>query len=100
MIRCENRLAGALLDRTGAGEAVPLRREPWHSGLFSGERHLVRLVFEGNDAHGNASRLIARLGDYEFDLPGCLVADLAVTGAFAWSGRACVEVEALVIDES
>lgn len=82
---------------TGDWEATS---EPWHGGIFSGERHLVTLRFEGSAAVASARRLLNRLEDHEFSLPGVIVADIGLAGAFARRGCRSLTIEALVIDEA
>lgn len=70
---------------------VSRARREWHSVTFAGE--VLRFRY-GLEDHAIEPRLGARLRDYEFDLPGCLVADAAVhpcAGGF--------EIELLTIGE-
>jgi hypothetical protein len=73
-------LLSALLD-LGQGKAELLHHseQPWASATFAGTRHAVRLMFNGLDAIAAGEALVDALPDHEFNLPGQLVADAAVT---------------------
>jgi len=78
-------LLRALLNRAGVPRNRILLSEfqsvEWQSLTFIGERHRLRLRIPGPDAAEVAARLIEGLEDAEFDIPGQIVADIAVTGA-------------------
>ena len=63
----------------GQAELVRHGERPWASATFSGTRHTIVLTFAGTDAIEAGERLIAALPDHEFDIPGQLVADAAVS---------------------
>ncbi len=86
---------------TGAVTVDSLAFRPWASITFSGARHRLRVVFDGAGAVGAAADLLPRLEDLEVDIPGLLLADLALLadsrsddGARAW-----LDLEALTIDD-
>ncbi len=75
-----SRLREALL-ALAAGQPKILRHDEtsWASITFAGARHRVELTFEGGEAVEAGERFIAFLPEHEFEIPGQLVADAAVT---------------------
>jgi len=75
-----SRLREALL-ALAEGRATVHRHDEtsWASITFAGARHRLQLVFEGSDAVEAGERFIAFLPEHEFEIPGQLVADAAVT---------------------
>ena len=70
----------------------------WHSLTFVGERHTAILRLTGTDALCAAQRLSDGLPDAEFDLPGHIVADIAIAGMREDDdGSVVVGIEALTI---
>lgn len=63
----------------GHGEVTEHRAKNWASITFQGQRHKLVLDFEGAAAVEAGEDLIARLPDYEFEIPGQLVADAVIT---------------------
>lgn len=63
----------------GHGTVAEHRAKPWASITFQGARHKLVLDFEGAAAVEAGEDLIARLPDHEFEIPGQLVADAAIT---------------------
>jgi hypothetical protein len=63
----------------GHGTLVSHDEKAWASITFSGTRHAVVLEFCGPDAVAGGEELIERLPDYEFAIPGQLVADATIT---------------------
>src|SRR5688572_24932100 len=51
----------------------------WASVTFAGARHRLELLFDGDEAIEAGELFIAVLPEHEFDIPGQLVADAAVT---------------------
>ena len=73
----------------------------WQSLIFTGERHVIALRIVGHGAEDVVDRLTSGLADAEFEIPGHIVADIAVSqpprhGA---DGSIEVELEALTIAE-
>ena len=75
-----SRLREALLE-LAQGQATILSHDEksWASVTFAGARHRLELLFEGDEAIDAGELFIALLPEHEFDLPGQLVADAAVT---------------------
>ena len=63
----------------GQATIVSHDEKSWASITFAGTRHRLELVFEGSAAIEAAELFIAFLPEHEFDIPGQLVADAAVT---------------------
>ena len=75
-----DRVRAALMGLTGGhGTMVTHTEKAWASITFAGTRHEVVLEFCGPDAVAAGEALIERLSDYEFALPGQLVADATIT---------------------
>lgn len=86
----------------GQGELLVHGERPWASATFTGSRHTLRLAFAGHDAILAGETLIAALPDHEFDIPGQLVADAAVTSAehaLLPSPALIVELEILLLED-
>jgi hypothetical protein len=68
--------------RTLADDQVRLvshKQQNWASITFAGSRHEVDLLFDGDDAVEAGERFLVAFPDHEFDLPGQLVVDAAIT---------------------
>lgn len=83
-----------------------LNSEPWVSATFSGHRHWLELRLHGcaSGIPGMRDRLAASLGEAEVDLPGQVLADLALVDSaihMEQDGQAVcrVTLEALTIEE-
>jgi hypothetical protein len=73
----------------------------WQSLTLVGERHQIELRIPGPRSGKIADRLCAGLEDAEFDIPGQIVADIAVRGepVRGRDGSITVAIEALTIAE-
>ncbi|MEO7277860.1 MAG: hypothetical protein ABIW33_07550 [Sphingomicrobium sp.] len=71
----------------------------WRSLLFNGERHLIEIRIPGPYSGEIADRMIDRLEDAEFSIPGVLVADIAIAAGPrpAPDGSTSVKIEALTL---
>lgn len=96
-------LLRALLNRAGIERDRILlsdfRSVDWHSLTFSGERHEIALRIPGPDSAAIAHRLADGLADHEFDLPGHVVADIALVGERRdnCDGSCSLRIEALTV---
>ena len=84
----------------GQGEVTHHQERGWASITFSGTRHTVRMVFEGNAAIQAGENFVAALPDHEFTLSGQLVADAAITSvehSLLPEPRMLVECELLLL---
>jgi hypothetical protein len=77
------------------------RSTDWQSLVFTGERHVIALRIVGADADQALDRLTVGRADAEFDIPGHVVADIAVSRPPRRDadGAIDVELEALTIAE-
>jgi len=87
-------LTNALLKIATPAEIPESRERPWASVTFTGARHWVSLSV----GPARAAEIAAMLPDHEFDLPGHLVADIAVTGTRVDGDRTVIEIEALTVE--
>lgn len=103
MSRAASGLLRALIERTGEQPdrilLSDMRSVDWQSLTFTGETHSMRLRVLGPNALQLVRRLTLGLGDWEFSIPGHLVADIAVAGvpAAALDGSVTLAIEALTI---
>jgi hypothetical protein len=67
----------ALADRRA--EVLRHSEKAWASVIFEGSRHTLELRFDGMEAVEAGELFIAALPEYEFAIPGQLVADATVT---------------------
>lgn len=91
-------LARAAVDRDRI-LLTEFRSTDWQSLTFIGERHQFQLRATGPAATEILSRVIDGLEDVEFEVPGHLVADIAVAGEPRRDGDGSVTVgiEALTV---
>ncbi len=68
------------LDRLADGHAIVARHreKPWASITFEGDRHTVDLAFIGTPAIAAGETFIAELAEFEFAIPGIIVADASI----------------------
>lgn len=93
-------LARTLLDLAAPVDVVLHQSAvtPWSSMTFSGARHCFDLILD--DANGSqfAGKLASRLDKTDFELPGELVADLAIASHRRTSdGASHLRIEALTV---
>ena len=84
------------------GEVLSHHEKAWASITFAGARHTLTLLFAGEEAVAAGERVIAELPDHEFDIPGHIVADAAVTEAdhrLIPAPRLAVTCELLLLEE-
>ena len=97
-------LLGALLDLgEGHAELVRHAERGWASATFSGARHTVVLVFNGEPAIAAAERLIEALPAHEFTIPRSLVADanvISIDHRTLPGPTLELEVELLLLDDA
>ena len=91
-------LARAVVDRDRI-LLTEFRSVDWQSLTFIGERHEFELRVPGPDASVILSRILSGLEDSEFEIPGHLVADIAVVGEprRQLDGSVTVALEALTL---
>lgn len=84
------------------GEVLAHEERPWASITFTGALHLLTLHFEGVDAVEAGEHLIDELPEYEFTMPGHLMADAEVSGieqTMLPEPRMVVEVAILLLED-
>jgi hypothetical protein len=78
-------LLRALIARAGVNKNRILLSDvhstDWQSLTFAGERHQIALRVTGADSSEVVRRICAGLEDAEFNIPGLLVADIAIVGS-------------------
>lgn len=79
--RTHRLLARALAARFSplASDITSMSITPWESVTFSGARHQWAVTVSGDGAWPAAKAFSRTLAEAEFDLPGNIVADIAVT---------------------
>jgi hypothetical protein len=98
----QDALLRALKARVGKNQMLSVREarsESWASATFSGSRHSFAFTLSGKDAEGTASRLAEGLDAMEFDLPGHLVADIALFDRCDGPAGAMFAIEALTVED-
>ncbi len=63
----------------GRAKLISHSERNWASATFAGARHTITLAFSDVDGVAAGEDFIAMLPEHEFDIPGQLVADAAVT---------------------
>ncbi len=96
-------LLRALLARAGAQRdrflLTEFRSVDWQSLTFVGERHQFQLRITGPDPSDILTRTLSDLDEAEFEIPGHLVADIAMVGEPSRQpdGSMTVALEALTV---
>lgn len=90
---CHPRLCAAVLLKTAPSRLIETRVRNWASVTFVGARHWLRLIVPTDAAEG----LARDLPDAEFDLPGHLVADMAVVRQQPCPEGILLDLEALTV---
>lgn len=97
------RLRAALFDLTeGQAQVQAHNQQAWASITFSGARHTMDLLFEGEEAVAVAERVLDLLPEHEFAIPGQLVADASVRSVdhtLLPEPRMVVRAEFLLLEE-
>lgn len=105
MSRAAAGLLRALFDRAGNERDRILLSEihsvDWQSLTLAGERHLVTLRVPGPDAEALVHDFLSGIEDAEFNIPGHILADIAVAGIPTREPDRSVtlEIEALTVLE-
>lgn len=102
-VRTDAALLQALKDRaSGHGEVLVHAQRAWASNTFSGARHFVTVAFDGVDGVAGGEQLIGSLPDYDFAIPGQLVAGAALSSIDqrADPPRLVLELEVLLLEDS
>ena len=80
---------------------IDLQTIDWRSLTFTGERHQFHLRIPGPGSRLIADRMCSGLGDAEFNIPGAIVADIALLGepAPGPDGSIFLTIEALTVSD-
>jgi hypothetical protein len=98
-------LLRALLHRAGDQRSRILLSDicsvDWQSLTLAGERHVIGLRIGGPDAARTAAEFVDGIEEAEFDLPGYILADIAITKTPRrdGDGSMVLELEALTVVE-
>ena len=77
-----------------------VRSAPWASITFTGARHELAMKLRGDDPEKVADRFLADLDVAEFDLPGHLLADIALVARDTKPcGTVRLRLEALTVED-
>lgn len=76
-----------------------MAERPWHGLTFAGTQVSLKLTLSGQDHTTIAADVNDRLNEQEFDIPGQLVADIAVTKLMADGSRTILVIEALLLED-
>lgn len=86
-------LCAALLRMADPAHIIRSHERPWASVTFSGARHWITLHVPSD----RAGVLVAELPEADFNLPGQLVADLAITATRDLEADTQLDIEALTV---
>lgn len=94
-------LGASFASFAGTFRVAELVSRGWASVTFTGARHRVAFVLEGNGAAAAADGFLADLGEAEFDLCGHILADIARVGEerSAMGDRVALTLEALTVED-
>ena len=76
-----------------------IHERPWHSLTFSGVQVCISLVLPGVRHADIAARFADELPEYEFNLRGQLVADIAVLETVVSESQRRLMIDALLLDD-
>jgi len=91
--KVHTQLCAALLRMAAPAQIIRSQDRPWASVTFSGARHWITLHVPSD----RAGALVAELPEADFNLPGQLVADLAITATHALGTETQLDIEALTV---
>jgi hypothetical protein len=76
-----------------------IHEQPWRSLTFVGTQLCLSVTMSGNPDESVIAQFIRILPDYEFDLTGRLVADIAVTEIVARDSQSRLTIKALLLND-
>lgn len=98
-----NTKSGALLRAlralTSNRDIRVVHERPWHSLTFSGTQTCLAMKVADPTEPDIAARLTKMLENYEFHIPGQIVADIAVSQAAMSGCQQWVIIDALLLDD-
>ena len=85
----------------GETRVEPIEQTDWASVTFTGARHRLRVILDGEGAVGAAADFLEKLPDLDLPIPGHIVAEVALVAEERDdNGRyAALELEALTIED-
>jgi hypothetical protein len=92
-------LSARFADFAGQFRVEQLVSTAWASVTFRGARHRVRFTLEGEVAEAAADAFLAGMEEAEFDLPGHILADIALAGDERSGGGVRLTIEALTVTD-
>ena len=98
-------LLRALIERAGVPRdrilLSSIHSTDWQSLTFIGERHEIQMRIPGAGSAAIAERLCTGLDDAEFDIPGHIVAEIALRAGPTREadGAVLLDIEALTIED-
>jgi hypothetical protein len=98
-------LLRTLIGRAGVARnrilLIDVQSVDWRSLTFTGERHVMELCVAGPASLAVVERMCGGLEEFEFTMPGIIVADIAVSGTrrHELDGSIAVTIEALTVTE-
>jgi hypothetical protein len=87
-------LLRALKSETEPCRLIEMESVPWASATFAGGRHVATLELEGERNCERACALCAKIANFDFALPGHLVADIC-----ARCDGPALTLEALILED-
>ena len=76
-----------------------IHERPWHSLIFCGTQICLSMNVTNPTTQDCVETLSSLLAEYEFHLPGQIVADIAVTQTVVADGAHCLIIDALLLDD-
>ena len=70
----------------------------WASATFSGARHDLTLLFQGEDAEGQAAAFLDGMEERDFPMRGHVLADIALVSRAGGEGAVRLNLEALTVE--
>jgi hypothetical protein len=98
----QDALLRAIKARVGGDELLAVREArstSWASATFSGSRHRFGLTLSGEAASATVGRLADGIDAMEFELPGHLVADIAIVDRTDTPDGSSFAIEALTVED-
>jgi hypothetical protein len=92
-------LLNALRQLVPSAIFVTTHEEPWHSLTFSGAKLRILATFLAEDGRNTTDSFVKNLPDYQFDIPGQLVADITASADFSGNGISRLVIEALLLED-
>ena len=76
-----------------------IHERPWHSLTFSGAQLCLAAVLGGEHHVDTATRIAKLLPEFDFEMRGQLVADIAVIETISSAAQSRLMIDALLLDD-